>query len=244
MRVLVDAGNTRVKWQLRDGNKVVHHGAGEFGSGLFGDVADMAGSVSSVAVSTVVSEEKRVELIRLMACHIAPAPRFYWSEAARGGLVSAYAAPEKMGADRWHGMYGAWRSVGGSFAVVDAGSAVTVDYVDQHGRHLGGYILPGRRMMLRSLRNDAARIGFDDHQASAGDPGVSTTECVHHGLFWLWQGMVSRIHHDCGARGIGSILVTGGDAAGIKAAGLRAEQADDLVLEGLSAIDAEERALS
>ncbi len=244
MRLLVDAGNTRVKWQLRNDDVIVRQGVGAFGPALFNDLAGLDSSISGVAVSTVVSEQKRIELSRLLARHIAVPPQFYWAEAERGGLVNAYATPERMGADRWHGMYGAWKDLAGGFAVIDAGSAVTVDYVDDSGRHLGGYILPGRGMMLRSLKNDAARIGFEDHEVSAGDPGASTTECVHHGLFWLWQAMASRIHRDCHTSGINTILVTGGDAAGIQAAGLQADLAGDLVLAGLAAIDAEEQAAS
>ena len=65
-----------------------------------------------------------------------------------------------MGADRWHAMLAGWVRCKASFAVVDAGSAVTVDYVNAGGRHLGGYILPGLQMMRRSLKVDAARIGL------------------------------------------------------------------------------------
>ncbi|MGM0769294.1 MAG: type III pantothenate kinase [Pseudomonadota bacterium] len=240
MRLLIDAGNTRVKWQLRERQALVRQGADEFNENLFAELANLGASVNHVAISTVISEARRIELVRVLGRFVCVTPRFFWSEANRGGLVSAYEDPAMMGADRWHAMYGAWQKVSGAFAVVDAGSAITVDYVNAQGAHLGGYILPGRGMMLRSLKNDAARIGFGDHDAHAGEPGGSTTECVHHGLFWLWQSMVSRIQQDCRVNGISSILLTGGDAAGIKAAGLRADHVEDLVLAGLAAIDAEE----
>ncbi|MEQ9544398.1 MAG: type III pantothenate kinase [Marinobacter sp.] len=240
MRLLIDAGNTRVKWQLVEGKRRVLDGVGTLDSDPFASLSPVRGSVSRIAVSTVASDDKRRSLIEALSCYTPVRPCFYWSEVERAGLVNAYDDPRKMGADRWHGMYGAWIRQGASFAVVDVGSAITVDYVDAHGKHLGGYILPGRRMMLRSLRNDAARIGFEDHRSDAGDPGASTTECVHHGLFWLWQSMAARIHQDCRARAIDCVLVTGGDASGILAAGLEADHLPDLVLHGLAAIDAEE----
>lgn len=239
MRLLIDAGNTRVKWQLMDGNIRVLEGVGALDSDPFAALSGVGGKISRVAVSTVASEDKRRDLAEALSCYTPLKPCFYWSEVERAGLVNAYEHPEKMGADRWHGMYGAWIRHRGGFAVVDVGSAITIDYVGAHGKHLGGYILPGRQMMLRSLRNDAARIGFEDHRSDAGDPGSSTTECVHHGLFWLWQSIAERIHHDCHAQAIGRVLVTGGDASGILAAGLEAEHLPDLVLEGLAAIDAE-----
>jgi len=239
VRLLIDAGNTRVKWQLMDGSIRVLEGVGALDSDPFANLSDVGGKISRVAVSTVASEARRCELAEALSCYTPVPPCFYWSEVERAGLVNAYEDHEKMGADRWHAMYGAWTRHRGGFAVVDAGSAITIDYVGAGGKHLGGYILPGRRMMLRSLRNDAARIGFEDHRSDAGEPGASTTECVHHGLFWLWQSIADRIHHDCSAQAIGRVLVTGGDASGILAAGLEAEHLPDLVLQGLAAIDAE-----
>ncbi|MDX1598724.1 MAG: type III pantothenate kinase [Marinobacter sp.] len=240
MRLLIDAGNTRVKWQVVEGERRVLEGVGALDNDPFAGLSAVRGKVSRIAVSTVASEDKRRFLTEALSCYTSVKPCFYWSEAERNGLVNIYEDPGKMGADRWHGMYGAWTRLGGGFAVVDAGSAITIDFVAAHGQHLGGYILPGRRMMLRSLRNDAARIGFEDHRSDAGDPGASTTECVHHGLFWLWQSMAARIHQDCRARAIGRILVTGGDASGVLAAGLGADHLPDLVLHGLAAIDVEE----
>ena len=86
---------------------------------------------------------------------------FHWAEPHRGGLVNAYTETDRMGADRWHAMYAAWQADAGGFAVVDAGSAITIDYVADSGKHLGGYILPGKQMMLRSLRQDAAQSEAD-----------------------------------------------------------------------------------
>lgn len=244
MRLLIDAGNTRVKWVLLDGDTRVLDGVGGLQDDPFSALSKIGGTIYGVAVSTVVSESKRCDLADVLSRYVSVNPIFYWSESRRSGLLNAYNDPGMMGADRWHGMYGAWTMLGDGFAVIDAGSAITVDYVDSDGRHLGGYILPGRRMMLRSLRNDAARIGFEDHKSDAGDPGHSTTECVHHGLFWLWQSMVARVHEDCRNHGIENILVTGGDASGLLAAGLNADEVPDLVIKGLAAIDAEERAHS
>jgi type III pantothenate kinase len=138
-------------------------------------------------------------------------------------------------------MYGAWqkRKHGPGYTIVDAGSAITVDYVDSSGRHLGGYILPGLRMMLRSLKVDAARIGFDSEQVSDMRPGMSTGECVNHGLAWLSGALIDRIHSDSVEFGVPDILVTGGDAERLLHLGLAAKYHPSLVLEGLAAIDTE-----
>lgn len=240
MRLLIDAGNTRLKWRLASNGRFVAGGGGELtAEDLFEGVGHHTDSIARVAVSTVASQAACDSLsARLLELSAAPVA-WYWTEPARGGLICAYEQPHTMGADRWHGIYAAWKRYGEAVAVVDAGSALTVDLVNAAGRHLGGYILPGRGMMLRSLRQDAARIGFADSHAGSLAPGQSTTECVHHGLHWLWQGLVSRLEADCESLGIARVLLTGGDAPELLALGLKAELCPDLVFEGLAAIDAE-----
>mgnify|MGYP003652705160 CR=1 FL=1 len=188
MKLLVDAGNTRLKWLLvGDGHLVGTGSAILDADDPFCDIRCQSAHIRRVAVSTVISEERR------------------------------------MGADRWHAMYAAWQADEGGFAVVDAGSAITIDYVADTGAHLGGYILPGKQMMLRSLRQDAARIGFDVSDVQAAEPGASTTECVQHGLVWLWASMAARIEADCRRLD----------------AGLSAHHEPSLVLKGLAAVDGE-----
>lgn len=240
MRLLVDAGNSRLKWRLERAGRVVGQGVGVLDDsdpfpGLSADLAE----VQVVAVSTVAAEAKRLRLFDYLSERSGAPVRFYWSEPRRNGLINVYADHQKMGADRWHAMYAAWSSSRQGFAVVDAGSAVTVDYVDDSGRHLGGFILPGLQMMLRSLRTDAARIGFDPSQVLDTRPGKSTGECVNHGLAWLSAGMIDRIHQDARDFNLREIVVTGGDADRLLGLGLRAMNRPQLVLDGLALIDHE-----
>lgn len=240
MRLLIDAGNTRLKWQLWQQGGVVHQGACMFdGSEWLNELAFYSPQIEHVAVSTVVSEARRDLLVANLGGISDVDVTFHWSEAKRGGLVNSYADFSRMGADRWHAMYAAWNQKPAAFAVIDAGSAITIDYVAGNGMHLGGYILPGKQMMLRSLRQDAARIGFEVSDAPSGEPGTSTSECVHHGIVWLWEGVVRRLKADCQRHGLGRILCTGGDAHALVGAGLPGEYHPDLVLSGLNAIDSE-----
>lgn len=241
MKLLIDAGNTRMKWQLLAGGEVLEKGfVRQEEGGVFPEWAPWKDAVERVAISTVIAEDRRRQLqARLEATFSAPVI-FHWAESRRGKLVNAYKDVHRMGADRWHAMCGGWQATGAAgFAVVDAGSAITVDYVARSGAHLGGYILPGKQMMLRSLKQDAARIGFDSLDAEQATPGTSTTECVQHGLVWLREAMVTRIHRDCSHFGLDRVLVTGGDASGLIGAGLSAIHDPYLVLTGLAAVDGE-----
>jgi type III pantothenate kinase len=241
MKLLIDAGNTRLKWCLDDQSRTLASGTGSLDEeNPLSSAGELVKQVRSVAISTVASEEKRERLVHSLA-KLCPAPvRFYWSEQARNGLINAYQDVSRMGADRWHAMYGAWLDHKQGFVVVDAGSAVTVDYVNKHGQHLGGYILPGLQMMLRSLRTDAARIWFDPEQGLATDPGRSTGECVNHGLAWLSGAMIERVTADARKHALSDVLVTGGDATRLVGLGLPGIHRTDLVLSGLRAIHAED----
>lgn len=241
MNLFVDAGNTRLKWQLVEGKVEVAYGVGSFDTSEWIDeISRVAVNIKRVAVSTVLSDEKRALLQSRLGAQLDVPVVFHGAEAARGGLISAYSDVSRMGADRWHAMYGAWRRKQSGFVVVDAGSAITVDYVDASGGHLGGYILPGKQMMLRSLKQDAARVSFESVDASAGAPGRSTTECVQHGIVWLWESLIARIGADSARYQIQDIYITGGDATALIVAGLSGEHIPKLVLEGLAAIDGED----
>lgn len=243
MILLIDAGNTRLKWEVRDGRRVAGRGVvlmSELGQGPCVPVG--LPPVSGVAVSTVASGAHRDQLAETVRKVTGLSPHFYWAEASRGGLLNAYRDPSRMGADRWHAMYGAWQRCRSGFAVVDAGSAVTVDYVAADGRHLGGYILPGRNMMLRSLQSDAARIGFKAVVVDVAKPGTDTSECVLHGQVWLTEALQGWLERDLARYGLGTLFVTGGDGPLFRFSGLVVDRAPSLVLDGLDAIAREESA--
>ncbi|WP_323752960.1 type III pantothenate kinase [Marinobacter sp.] len=241
MILLIDAGNTRVKWRLVDSLGVVVAGAAELSAGeSFSEVEPHAAAVKRVAVSTVGSEASRVSLEAAVA-KVTPAPiTFYWTESRRNGLKNSYKDVFRMGADRWHAMVAAWGRLKTGCAIIDAGSAVTVDYIDGHGVHIGGFILPGLGMMRRSLKLDAARIGFDFDEQLNTKPGTTTGECANHGLAWLTEGVVHQVHRDVAAYGIRNVLVTGGDAERFLGLGLQAEHCSGLVLDGLHQVVAQD----
>jgi type III pantothenate kinase len=242
MRLLIDAGNTRLKWRLATRDAVIAEGLGEFDGELLSGFP-AANLVRRISVSTVAAEPRRQGLTEYLEARFSVPVVYHWAESRRGELVNAYEEPHRMGADRWHAMYAAWLQNRRGFVVVDAGSAVTVDFVDDAGRHRGGYILPGLQMMLRSLKTDAARILFDGLPASDTAPGTTTGECVHHGVSWLLQSATERLRVDAERMGVQRVFVTGGDAGFLLQLGLKADYRPDLVLDGLAAIDAEDLAL-
>lgn len=234
MMLLVDAGNTRVKWRLVSGSEIRSEGASSLNeSDPFQGIKGSADCIHAIEVSSVGSEQSCKVLVEALAAHSSAPIRFHWALSGFAGLTNSYNDVTRMGADRWHGMVAAWVQYRSGVAVVDAGSAVTVDYVNPDGLHIGGYILPGLGMMRRSLKLDAARIGFDADEQLNTAPGRSTGECVNHGLAWLTAAVITRIEQDAVRLGLGRVVLTGGDAPRFLDLGLKADYRPGLVFEGL-----------
>lgn len=244
MKLFLDAGNTRIKWQLRDGGAILASDAATLeDETLFAKMAlSHWQALSSVSVCTVRSDQARKELELVIGRYTDSPVRFYWTRKRFEELVCAYREPATMGSDRWHAIIGAWDLVKGAFVVVDAGSAITVDWVDHEGSHQGGYILPGRNMMLRSLSQNTARVLFDADEARVSTaPGRSTGECVLHGVSWLLRALALQLDQEVAV----PIVVTGGDGHLIKAAledavsgGAGVRFRPGLVLDGLALAEA------
>jgi type III pantothenate kinase len=76
---------------------------------------------------------------------------FVASTAALAGVRNAYPDPGLLGVDRWVAVIGAYHLAQAACCVVDVGTAATLDAVDASGQHLGGFIVPGPQLMVRSL---------------------------------------------------------------------------------------------
>ena len=140
-------------------------------------------------------------------------------------------------------MIGALHSTESSFIVIDAGSALTIDVVKQSGEHIGGYIVPGLRMMKNSLGLNTAQIMLgQDAKLPSMSLGKSTSDCVEAGIHLSSVKLIeavfeeeSRKLKEC------QVFITGGDANLLASLlSLKYVIIPDLVLRGLSIISANE----
>ena len=99
--------------------------------------------------------------------------------------------------------------------VVDAGTAITVDFVDGEGTFVGGAIAPGLRLSLDALHRGTAALPAIELALPAPDPfGRSTREAMLNGVVHGARGMV-RLLLERYAEAYGaypSVIATGGDA--------------------------------
>lgn len=242
MILQVDAGNTRIHWRTVDPGVGVKSMVRDRGHVSHGELPDPVGRDSIVAIelACVAGEEVRGALRHELASR-SGAPIVEASSARTAcGVRNSYADPGCMGVDRWLAMVAAFNDYPGGVIIVDAGTALTVDYVRPDGLHLGGYILPGRQLMLRSLGGDTANVRFRTEGVGPVAPGSSTGECVNNGIGWLWSAVADRLCEDARTHGLGTIVVTGGDAdVFTQYLGARGILEEDLVFRGMDRVFAD-----
>ncbi len=124
--------------------------------------------------------------------------------------------PETItGVDRLLNAAAAYDRIKQACIVVDAGSAVTVDFVDGEGTFHGGAILPGARMQLAALHEGTAALPEIPFVAPDNEPiGRSTGQAmlngVFHGIRGAVQRLIERYAEEYGAYPM--VIATGGDA--------------------------------
>ena len=121
-----------------------------------------------------------------------------------------------VGQDRLLAAAAAWDVLKQACIVVDAGTAVTVDFVDGQGVFHGGAIAPGARMQLDALHERTASLPQIDFRRP--DPaeafGRNTAEAMLHGVFDGIRGLVWRLVEQYSERygAFPLVVATGGDA--------------------------------
>ena len=220
MTLAIDIGNTAVKWATFEGDALREHGAGM-------PQGTAAHDRALVCASGEVPEALAA-LPRLSAD--TPLP-----------LRLDYKTPRTLGADRVAAACGAWAlHAGEDCLVIDAGTCITVDFVDREGVYHGGAILPGLEMNLRSLHTFTAKLPLISLEGVTKAPvlGRSTEESILAGTLGATMlalaGYVAVYRQKCAAL---RVLLTGGDAGRLTAAGASGwELQPQLTLIGLNKI--------
>lgn len=235
MILCLDCGNSRLKWGLRHGDDWVASGAL-----VHAEMARLAGQLSATGAPQ-----------RVIGCNVAGIERAGQIEAALGltidwitakdaqcGVVNGYEAPSSLGADRWAALIGARALQRGAALVILAGTATTIDVLDATGRHQGGLILPGLKLMTSALATGTARLPL-----ACGEYRPlprNTHDAIISGAIQATLGAISRMYAVLPAGQEAVCLLAGGAADSLQGhLGVPERRIDNLVLEGLVRIATE-----
>ena len=251
MILLIDVGNTRLKWAwltntgLSDQQAVMHRDVEPsiWTTTLF----ECRQKPNRVLVSNVAGPAMANTLTQLTRDVFHLNAEFVTAAAQFQELTNGYLDPSLLGTDRWLALIGAWTKTRSALCVVDAGTAVKVDSVEANGQHLGGLIVPGIHMMREALMSRTSGIAKAAEQSTPSLAGIlanNTIGAVSRGAIFALAGLADRvaevIEKNTGVKP--KLFITGGDAGMItgtmRSAG---EIVPDLVLQGLAVIAAHTR---
>ena len=270
--LLIDAGNSRVKWALvqADGTQT-HSGAFAHGGQLVKGTGDPLQSrhepdwsalpaPSSAWLSNVAGEAAARRIDAFIDRHWPDLARTTIRSAAQQcGVTNAYTTPSQLGSDRWAGMIGARAAFPGEpLLIATFGTATTLEALTADGVFVGGLIAPGWSLMMRSLGEHTAQLPTLDMAAARGlladEPAAEkraawfatdTPRSLSSGCALAQIGLIERMWRDLQQEWQVPVrLVVGGGAAGelVQALGVPYTRHDSLVLAGLALIAAQAQA--
>ena len=246
MMLLVDIGNTAVKWALHEsgkrleGGRVVHRGQ-DITSDFTAAWAELY-KPERVVVANVAGEAVAASLTDWTEKHWSLQPQFMQTGKAAGGVSNAYENPADLGVDRWMALLGAHHLIDGPVCVIDCGTATTIDLLSAGGQHLGGVILPGVGLLKGVLLEETANVLSSQGGRTPEPVATSTGAGVHSGAVHMAVAAIDRIvaSHVASQGDALELVITGGDAGEILTLlARRARHEPELVLKGLAILDGE-----
>jgi type III pantothenate kinase len=195
-RLLVDVGNSRIKWALATDSVWTPGLAFATHDGPLVDALDRHWSILQrpevVAVSNVAGPVVAKNIDDWVGSHWGIPIHYARSEARCGPIINGYSNPEQLGADRWLGLLGLQAGYLLPACLVDCGTAITLDLLDGQARHRGGFIVPGLMTMQRALQTDAHGLGGAEVRSETTRLGHDTTGCIQAGCLMAGAGLIEK----------------------------------------------------
>lgn len=238
MMLLIDVGNTRVKWALAAPDAAPGQWLAS-GAVALADLAQLAPTWAASGATCALVANVAGEAVRAQIASALPdwlAPEWFASSRQRAGVTNGYDLPERLGCDRFAAAIGA-RTLfpNQNLVVATCGTATTIDAVRSDGLFTGGMILPGLALMQASLARNTAQLPQVTHTEQA--PALfatNTVDAIRSGCLSAQAGAIERA---CAGLPAARCVIGGGAAPAIAPA-LRVahDYVEALVLIGLQAV--------
>ena len=225
--LLLDAGNTRLKWALCENGQFLQQGVfayewsalpAQFQSHW--EALRNTRTVNKLVLSNVAGDRLESSLRQWWGGNcvqesLSLTIDTVQAQAQAFGVQCAYRQPAQLGADRWAALVATRHHIAGACCVIACGTALTIDVLTSEGVHAGGLIAPGMATMRQSLLASAAQIEVGDEAMNASIfCAQDTTSAVQAGIMATTAGAVQQVLQQCREHGQPTpvCVVTGGDA--------------------------------
>lgn len=219
MNIVVDIGNSRVKLGYFQGEQLLAASAfahAEYPAGVMTSEAwkQYSGQSKYLGMASVGKPEMVKATDILLAAHPGMQLRVV-NRTTPLPIGNRYQTPQTLGMDRiCAAVAGFLRAGKGPVLVINAGTALTYDYVDANGDYLGGAISLGLRSRFRALHEFTAALPMLSHEGELKWVGDTTESCMLsgliHGITLEIDGFIAQYQQFSSERL--SVFLTGGDA--------------------------------
>jgi type III pantothenate kinase len=197
MKLLIDLGNTRLKWATCNQPENIHTGQPVdnnriSASSLIGLWQEIA-KPDRVAIAGVGSKNLH-ELIVQTVDTLWPGISVHTACSKKNalGLTNAYQQPERLGVDRWLAMVSAYHKYQKPLCIAGCGTAITIDIVNSYGKHQGGLISPGLRLMQNALAAGTENLNQIGDKYPDG-LATNTDAAIYNGTVFAICGLIEHV---------------------------------------------------
>jgi type III pantothenate kinase len=223
--LLIDIGNSRLKWAIASSNADLHSNFVEQGASMNDSSNQLAQfdqlsknqTVEKIICSSVIGEDQTLALKRHLK-EIMPQASWFQINGASAieQLGSQYDQAEQLGTDRRSMALAAHHMFPKkNILVVSAGTATTIDLITPT-HHMGGWIIPGMALMTNALNLNTAQLPkvATDQERSSVAIGTNTNDAIHQGIMASHLGAISIAQEYAKNQQIklDLLIVTGGNA--------------------------------
>ncbi|MGK9067571.1 type III pantothenate kinase [Stutzerimonas chloritidismutans] len=217
----LDCGNSFIKWRIVCGvyGRPVLRGIAAGVDELLQAISAAGRPIDHCRMVSVRGDAETASLVSAVGAALGVDVSRAVPSRAIGAVINGYRDFERLGMDRWLAIIGAYHLCGRACLVIDTGTAVTVDFVGDDGRHMGGYIAPGIGLMREQLLSHTRKVYYGTLEAQAAlsnlAPGRSTAEAVERGCVRMMRAYIKSLLDEASTT-LGEnfdVFVTGGDAA-------------------------------
>lgn len=194
MNLIIDIGNTKTKVALFSNNKIISSKSVVFDKILNNlpnknNLNVIISSVKNLDSDFIDSIIKKYKNVILLDCK------------TKIPLVNKYSTPETLGFDRIAAAVGAsYLKPNSNIIIIDAGTALTIDFVNNKNEYLGGNISPGIEMRFKALNSFTEKLPLIEKSTRLSLIGNSTETAIRNGvingIIYEIEGTIKRLEED------------------------------------------------
>jgi len=210
LNLIIDIGNTRTKIALFDQCKmIVNFPVDLFSANDFYALKSNYPTIGNAIISSV--KESPNELIKALKQGL----RFVvvLDHNTLIPIENCYKTPETLGKDRLAAAVGANKIYPNqNLLVIDAGTAITYDFVNEQNQYTGGFITPGLTMRFNALNYFTNKLPLLKPELPRNYEGNNTETSIRGGIQYGLQGEIDYIYNHLNPNKKELIIIlTGGD---------------------------------